>query len=359
MTSIIDNMHDMSGGMPHRNGKLAGEAQRNAWLLQLEQAWMAKLGAHRSDAEQDGANSDPVREVVPTVQAHAVLPGNPVIGAGEHYAASADSQPNEIPDNSSSSDPGNIQKQVATPIRNDSQRPIQPGSEALIPAQSTAGDLKGLPVTTTSFSDTPPVSFEANSGNLLKGAMQNGEALRSSLAQSLRIEPSAVESAGTANTLALPATDPSRLGASTLWTALSGTEPSLSDDVDTSTSDDAPATRHKPDTEAAPENQYTARKLHLYQTGNSVQAWLRDANLSEIGVNSVAQALQTELQRSALQLTALTVNGKRLPFPSLQEEESVDTVQASTQGVASRHKTNAIQHIDKAATNNGGMTHGD
>jgi len=74
MTSIVDNLHDATGSMPHRLGKQANEAQRNAWLLQLEQAWMTNLGTHRSAAEigstDGGADADDaVKDMVSSMDA--------------------------------------------------------------------------------------------------------------------------------------------------------------------------------------------------------------------------------------------------------------------------------------------------
>jgi hypothetical protein len=57
---------------------------------------------------------------------------------------------------------------------------------------------------------------------------------------------------------------------------------------------------------------YEVAQMHLYQGPDGVQAWIRDAALSEQQGYSVAQNLSNELTASGLRLSMLTVNGKAL-----------------------------------------------
>lgn len=83
-----------------------------------------------------------------------------------------------------------------------------------------------------------------------------------------------------------------------------------------------PLTAHAGDGEAAeapatggeaPEAEpFAERQLHLYQGADGVQAWIRDADLSQMRAQLVAQALNNELNAAGLKLKTLTVNGRKL-----------------------------------------------
>jgi hypothetical protein len=57
---------------------------------------------------------------------------------------------------------------------------------------------------------------------------------------------------------------------------------------------------------------YAPRQLHLYRGEDGVQAWIRDAELNGPGARQVIQAVGDELRNMGAQLTALTLNGKKI-----------------------------------------------
>jgi hypothetical protein len=359
MTSIIDNMQDLPGNPLHRTGKPVGEAQHNAWLLQLEQAWMANLGTRHGNAEPDRTNSDTVREIARTMQTHAVTRGNPVLAVMEPSSVSTDMRSGGTSNGNGEPLLDHAQEQDTAPLRNAADSTFKSASEAPPSERPVAVNANKQIVATSSALHIPPDSSLGEAPNLYKALVPGGEVLPSMMAQPARTASAVAEPAGTANVTAIPTVDRLRQWVPASWISASGDDALPANDIGLDGKEDDPGNENKPAGEAASEDQYTARNLHLYQDGNTVQAWLRDAELSEIGAYSVAQALQSELQRSALQLTALTVNGKRLPFTPTQEEDGADTMPVSTQERVSRDKSKTIQNVGKTANNNGGVTHGD
>jgi hypothetical protein len=57
--------------------------------------------------------------------------------------------------------------------------------------------------------------------------------------------------------------------------------------------------------------QYSEANLHLFEGKDGVQAWLRDARISEHQARLVAQSMARELAQQGNTLAALTVNGRR------------------------------------------------
>ena len=68
----------------------------------------------------------------------------------------------------------------------------------------------------------------------------------------------------------------------------------------------------------AEQDPYALRLMHVVSDDAGVQAWIRDAALSQFQANALAGAIRDELHGSGLKLAALTVNGKKsvLPAPS-------------------------------------------
>ncbi|MCE3602795.1 hypothetical protein LXA47_04170 [Massilia sp. P8910] len=62
---------------------------------------------------------------------------------------------------------------------------------------------------------------------------------------------------------------------------------------------------------AADELPYALRSMHLFHDGEGVQAWIRDAALSQFQANALAYSLKKEMQAEGLTLQALTLNGKK------------------------------------------------
>ncbi|HEX8611922.1 MAG TPA: hypothetical protein VF800_11600 [Telluria sp.] len=62
---------------------------------------------------------------------------------------------------------------------------------------------------------------------------------------------------------------------------------------------------------AADEVPYALRSMHLFREGDGVQAWIRDAALSQFQANALAYSLKKEMQAEGLTLNALTLNGKK------------------------------------------------
>lgn len=60
------------------------------------------------------------------------------------------------------------------------------------------------------------------------------------------------------------------------------------------------------------DEQYPVRQLHMFQNQDGVQAWIRDAGLSQPQAVAVGQAMSHELKNSGLKLNTLMVNGKKV-----------------------------------------------
>ncbi|NHZ80766.1 hypothetical protein F2P44_16005 [Massilia sp. CCM 8695] len=74
---------------------------------------------------------------------------------------------------------------------------------------------------------------------------------------------------------------------------------------------------------AADELPYALRSMHLFHDGEGVQAWIRDAALSQFQANALAYALKKEMQAEGLTLNALTLNGKKTalaPAPAVHRK---------------------------------------
>ena len=353
MTSIVDNLHEAAGNMPYRSGKPAGDAQRNAWLLQLEQAWMGNLGPNRSGVEPAGADAKPMPEVRSLFDAGMSV--HAIISASMHADKTLSL------DGSASFDEARVHESAATQHASTdaphSDVQVQETNDAKS-AAAYAGNAEPAQLATGGF------ATDDKGMSLFRAALPMGDAVHSQLV-SLAGASASVEIAKTDNVFQIATVDPVKAGSTALRTAFCNTpqEPATDIVLGRAEQEDVPYAEYEAKQAAqetvSSQDQYAARNLHLYRNGNSVQAWLRDAALSDIGAYSVAQALQSELQRSALQLTALTVNGKRLQFSSIQEEEGRDGLRTSSQEPSTRYKTKVVQHTDQTAMNNGGATYGD
>lgn len=60
--------------------------------------------------------------------------------------------------------------------------------------------------------------------------------------------------------------------------------------------------------------EYAQRLLHVYRDAAGVQAWIRDAGIGQAQAQRLAQAMAGELGGAGVPLSALTLNGKRLPL---------------------------------------------
>ncbi|OFA06673.1 hypothetical protein DUGA2_00010 [Duganella sp. HH101] len=94
--------------------------------------------------------------------------------------------------------------------------------------------------------------------------------------------------------------------------------------------------------------EYAARLLHVYRDADGVQAWLRDAGIGTAQAHQVALAMAAELGGAGAPLTALTVNGQRLPLaagaqpgPRDQDEDTGDGMAPQYGAAPSPLKTNA------------------
>lgn len=369
MTSIVDNVHEAAGNMPQRSGKPANEAQRNAWLLQLEQAWMTNLGTHRSAVEPDrtDTHTEASREMTSSMNRQTLAEGRQAFGTRTpaHAAISASLRqdaPLSVGHAASVNEAQAKEFDAVQHTSSEAPRPDAAAQEMHNDKNANANEAGEFPPAAESF------ATEGDKGisSPFKAAMlMSTVEIALPLFVPATVATTPADNAGTSNALQIAAAAPLKAGGTALWAAFSNMQPAPTGDTATNTAEqeDAPHAGCKttPATQetASSQDQYAARNLHLYRNGNTVHAWLRDAELTNTSAHSVAQALQSELQRSALQLTALTVNGKRLPFPSMQEEEGGDGLRASTQAPSARHKTKAVQHTDQTAMNNGGATYGD
>lgn len=66
--------------------------------------------------------------------------------------------------------------------------------------------------------------------------------------------------------------------------------------------------------QAAEREEYARRLLHVYRDADGVQAWIRDAGIGLAQARQLAQAMASELAGAGAPLSALTLNGKRLPL---------------------------------------------
>lgn len=370
MTSIVDNLHEAAGNMPQRSGKPANEAQRNAWLLQLEQAWMTNLGTHRSAVEpgRPDTDTDASRDMTSSMDVQSHAEGRSAFGARTpvHAAISASLRQDEPLSAGHTASVNNVQTQ-----EQESDAAQHTGPEASRPdaaVQEMHNDKNANASEAEKFLPAAESIATQNDKDisLFKAAMPMsvGEVALPLLVP-IAGAATPADNATTGNVLQIAAAGPVKASSTALWAAFSNMQPAPTGDTAANTveQEDVPHSGRKttqaPQETASSQDQYAARNLHLYRNGNTVQAWLRDAELSDTSAHSVAQALQSELQRSALQLTALTVNGKRLPFSPVQEEEGGDGLHILAQEPSARHKTKAVQHTDQTAMNNGGATYGD
>ena len=360
MTSIVDTLAEATGNLPQRSTKAAGAAQRNAWLLQLEQAWMSNAGTHHSGTDAGGRNTDAYRDRaassagqddsmsgIPSLSDETGRSGfapaaNSVTGNTAQREVSADMQSEEAPARDESPRAESIEKDTRDVT---SHAVAQLTTDRFQPADSKAEAVSEI-------------------GSLFKNSTKVATGLQGENSRSpnmlIRSEVAGVASMSPV----LPTQQAKTLNAFGWATAADRTETLLFgkedkaaqfEDISRNASEGS-LTRNETVVKG---DQYAIRNLHLYQNGNTVQAWVRDAELSEIDACSVAQTLQSELQRSALQLTALTVNGKQLPISSAHEEERGDGMDAFVSGNPSRNKPESASRINQTALNNGGNTHGD
>lgn len=75
--------------------------------------------------------------------------------------------------------------------------------------------------------------------------------------------------------------------------------------------EEAPAAAALPDETLADTDAYAQTHMHMRETAEGVQAWLRDAQINPVQAQLVARALAAELARDGKSLSEMTINGRR------------------------------------------------
>lgn len=81
---------------------------------------------------------------------------------------------------------------------------------------------------------------------------------------------------------------------------------------------------------AAADEAYAAAKLHIYQDGAGVQAWIRDAALGATQAPGLLRSMAAQLGADGARLSALTVNGKTVAAPAARADQFIQS--ATTDG---------------------------
>jgi hypothetical protein len=360
MTSIVDTLAEATGNLPQRSTKAAGEAQRNAWLLQLEQAWISNAGTHHSGTDAGESNTDAYRDrMVPSAGQDNSMPCIPSL-SDEPSRSVFSAAANSVTGNTAQSEVSADMQSEEAHARDESPRTnsIEKDTRGVTGhavAQLTTDRFQSADSKAEAVSDISPLFKNST-------IVQTGLQGANSLSTNMQVRS---EVGGVASTSPILPPQQAKTFSAFGWaTAASPTETLLSEKEGKAAQfEDVPRNAFggslARNETVVRGDQYAIRNLHLYQNGNTVQAWVRDVELSEIDAYSVAQTLQRELQHSALQLTTLTVNGKQLPISSAHEEEPSDGMDTFVSGNPSRNKPESASKINQTAMNNGGNTHGD
>lgn len=97
---------------------------------------------------------------------------------------------------------------------------------------------------------------------------------------------------------------------------------------------------------------YALRQMHLFHGDEGVQAWIRDAGLSQLEVHAVAEALSNQLSGSGLRMSALMINGRRVsglfPGNQYQSDEAVTIDAREPSANPSRGRSLAVQQLTQS-----------
>ena len=309
------------------------QLQHGAWLLEMERALLQanQLNTPPQVAKQ-AAKSAPVASFLPQAASerekapaqHEPVPGAsvaPVASGAPGTLVPAPVAGHDGGFSQSASEPANVaaaSKPGSAGFGHGDDRLAQPGSPATkLSEQAGVADQVGvglpLPVD-GSATGVSVLDVAALSGVNVDATLAAGNDLASALlrpyAGAYGLLANATQDAAQANLLAPTALPnvPARAGLPLFSGSLQpankgreGQEPLVNQESS------------QADLTAAPETEpYARRQLHLYQQGDGIQAWLRDADLNPAQIQNVAQALSAELSNAGLKLKALSVNGRKL-----------------------------------------------
>ena len=326
------------GGQASRGEQQAGESRRAAWMLEMERALLAanKLGGDGGPAtlpsgvapaasrwsavnpqrERQHGSSDDASTPAQQALAAAAIPEAASRSTAPETSVAADRtlQAGALPAVGVAANPPSVPAaQVATTTP--SAQPSPPQAVSAEPDGNAAAAVHSVNLTSASLQnpalpDLPPsaqMARYAMTGSNL-AALQAGPVR---LNQSMAAMPSVqgLNQVAVSGRAALPFA---------AWSLPDAAKFARAEESDSSAGA-AQAQADLPQTEA-----FAERQLHLYQGTDGVQAWIRDAELSQLQAQSVAQALSNELGLSGLKLKSLTLNGRRLERTGAPENAGAD-----------------------------------
>jgi hypothetical protein len=287
MTTSLDQLKAYAGSISSSSDRRMGDVRRDGWLLQLERALLAnevvKASTGRQRAMTDSSSGEDGNE---RRKASSPLARSETekTSASTDYAASAHQHGGEATAN---------QGDVKVPNGS------TPGCQCI-------SDPEGVSVQKENRNSAPMAWRFSSLENIRFGAPPYQTAVDAEIT-TLQTSPVKLES-GTSYPLNLQERG-------------RGDNGPESDSAEKAEEGDAGATQEVDEFQDS--ETYARRKLHLFRTGDGVQAWIRDPDAAEFDAHSIARALGNELTASGLKLTALTLNGKKLThlFPDVRSDE--------------------------------------
>ncbi|MRW94176.1 hypothetical protein GJ699_29805 [Duganella sp. FT80W] len=313
----------------HRQ-KMQTEARQERWMAELEHALL--MGAKRPAQERVKDSTDP------TAAAQAALPGSlPLVAATATESVAGDAAPLRASAATPKAGLTSASSQTASAPAQSPQATLDASTEVAIPAaQLTTGAAIANPAAVMT---PPPAAVSAAyaaagaigalglaesetagpiggigpvSGGSAVGAATWGATLFAQTGGQLDATSAAgTVKAAAAQPLASALGRPGVL-ASSPAPEFAALPAAAQDDTEQAESmESAPSSEPA----ATPDGEeYAKRLLHLYRSGDQVQAWVRDAALGQQQALGLAQAMAGAVSSSGAQLAALTVNGKRVPL---------------------------------------------
>jgi hypothetical protein len=274
MAMHLDPAGLASAARPDRLDRHGPEARQNRWLLELERAAFGLSAAPApGGVRREAAAGSPAGQARPRPAHDAGIgPG----AASEGQRAAAGPAPRAAADTHSGPAPARTPPSRA-PDAGAAARGAAPASVAPPGPTPHAAAQRPLP---------PSAGAVAHAG-------RDG------------VAGAAADPALAASPLA-PAADATRDAFGPALLALAAPEATAAPEIE-----EAPDPGHGAPAEAQAEP-YGKRLLHVYRGQDGVQAWVRDAALTQAQVGAVAEAMAGQLAAAGSVLAALTVNGRRV-----------------------------------------------
>ncbi|MTV41460.1 hypothetical protein [Duganella radicis] len=287
--------------------RLQTDARQGRWLYELEHAMLqgAKKAAPQDESQREAALPDE----------SPALPGERKGEAGGRRAQHDVDDRRAAPTARSGVLTQATPLQAAAPNGVRTQAPVQePSQQKRAVTGGKSAEVGGAGVATKA------VPRATAAGALLPGVLL-ADAQAKQQQQQPAIPPVYLAAAlpvtgsagiGETATAATGATRPATAAAAALKLSLANARPAASQPgaVAELVEEQPPLPGAQP--EAHPNEEYAQRLLHIYRDGAEVQAWVRDAALTQSQTQALAQNLAGELGSTGAQLAALTVNGRRV-----------------------------------------------